>query len=117
MSRAKRIWAAALALAAGGTAGAVAGVATAKAKAIAVTLDQDGFSPSHVQVAKGEPTTLVFTRKVEKTCATEVAFPELKLTKALPLNEPVAVEVPSGEARTLTFQCGMGMFKSKVVVE
>jgi plastocyanin domain-containing protein len=32
------------------------------------------------------------------------------------MNQPVDIEIPSNQARTLTFQCGMGMFKSKVVV-
>ena len=34
----------------------------------------------------------------------------------MPLNEPVVIEVPTTEARTLTFQCGMAMYKSAVVV-
>jgi plastocyanin domain-containing protein len=86
-------------------------------KPIPITVGEDGFAPNEVKVAKGEQTTLVFTRTTDKTCAKDVDFPELKITKALPLNQPVAVVVPSGEARTLTFQCGMGMYKSKVVVQ
>lgn len=82
----------------------------------AVTVNQDGFSPNHVEVKRGQKATLRFTRTAEKTCATEVAFPELNTTKPLPLNQPVDIDIPSDQARTLTFQCGMGMYKSKVVV-
>ena len=46
----------------------------------------------------------------------EVVFPELKINQPLPLNKPVTIYVPTGPARTLTFQCGMGMMRGKVVV-
>ena len=44
-------------------------------------------------------------------------FPELSIKKDLPLKTAVSIVVPTGEARTLTFQCGMGMYKSKVLVK
>ncbi len=84
---------------------------------VAVTAGEDGFVPSSVTFKKGEPAKLVFTRTTDKTCATEVVFPELKITKPLPLNTPVAIDIPTTDTRTLTFQCGMGMYKSKVVVQ
>jgi plastocyanin domain-containing protein len=43
-------------------------------------------------------------------------FPELKIEKALPLNQTVAVELPADTGPTLTFQCGMGMYRGKIVV-
>jgi plastocyanin domain-containing protein len=84
---------------------------------IPVTADEKGFTPSAVTVAKGSPASLVFTRTSDKTCADKVVFPEIGVTKDLPLNKPVSVDVPTEAARTLTFQCGMGMFKSSVVVK
>ena len=59
---------------------------------------------------------MTFVRTTDKTCATEVVFPELKLEKKLPLNEVVSVELPTDALKTLTFQCGMAMYKGAIVV-
>lgn len=85
-------------------------------KIVAITAGDDGFQPSRVEVDKGVPTTLRFTRTSKDTCATKVVFPEIKLEKDLPLNQAVDVPVPTDKARTLVFQCGMGMFKSSLVI-
>jgi len=90
---------------------------TVTGKRVDVKASGEGFVPNAITVKKGEATTLVFTRTTDDTCATKVVFPDLKLEKELPLNQPVAVELPVDKDRTLGFQCGMGMFKSKVVVQ
>ncbi len=81
-----------------------------------VEANEKGFTPSSFELKKGEPATLIFRRTSDATCATQVVFPELKITKDLPLNVPVPIEVPTGDARTLVFQCGMGMFKGKAII-
>ncbi len=93
------------------------GSSTGEARIVA---DEHGFTPSSLAVAKGpagSKVTLTFVRTSDKTCATEVVFPDLKIDKPLPLNVPVAIEVPSDAARTLTFQCGMAMFKGALLVK
>lgn len=84
---------------------------------IPVTADQNGFQPSAIRVKKGEPATLRFTRTTDETCADKVVFPDLKLEKDLPLKQPVDIPIDTKEPKTLAFQCGMGMYKSSVVIE
>lgn len=84
---------------------------------VQIVADDKGFSPSAIQVPKGKATRLVFKRTSDKTCATEVVFPELSIKKPLPMGESVAIDLPVGEARTFGFQCGMGMYKSSVAVQ
>ncbi len=81
-----------------------------------VNVDAKGFTPSSIEFKKGEKGAITFTRTSDDTCAKDVVFPEINLKKELPLNKPVVVEVPTDAARTLTFTCGMGMFKSAVVI-
>lgn len=104
----------------GATAGALSGCGKTAGSGgdgtFRVTADDDGFKPSSVTLKKGAPATLVFTRKTDQTCATEVVFPELGIEKDLPRGVPVSIAVPTDQARTLTFQCGMGMYKSAVVI-
>ena len=83
---------------------------------VLITADARGFHPSSIQITKGQPTTLEFRRTTEETCATSVVFPELKIEKALPINQTVAIELPADTRSALTFQCGMGMYHGKIVV-
>jgi plastocyanin domain-containing protein len=91
-------------------------LAAAQQRVVAITVDGKGFSPSRVEAKKDENLTLRFTRTSDKTCAKAVVFPELGIEKPLPLKKPVDIVVPTKKARTLGFQCGMGMYKSKVVI-
>lgn len=85
-----------------------------------VTASEHGFTPASFEVpagGAGSHATVTFVRTTDKTCATEVVFPDLNLDKKLPLNEVVSVEVPTDTAKRLTFQCGMAMYKGAIVVK
>ena len=90
--------------------------ATAASGRIAIRADEKGFAPSSITLEKDKPATLVFTRTSDDTCAKQVVFPELNVKKDLPLNTPVDVDIPTSAPRTLTFACGMNMFKGSVVI-
>lgn len=83
---------------------------------IKVVASEKGFEPSSVKVKKGAPATLSFLRTTDQTCATEVVFPDLNVKKDLPKGQAVTIPIPTDKEQTLTFQCGMGMYKSSVVV-
>jgi plastocyanin domain-containing protein len=84
-----------------------------------VTAGEHGFTPASLKIPAGGPGshgTVSFVRTTDKTCATEVVFPDLNIEKKLPLNQVVQVDLPTDTAKTLTFQCGMAMYKGAVVV-
>ena len=80
-----------------------------------VEVTTEGFRPSRVTI--GVDRRVVFRRVADGTCATAVVFPSLGIEKALPLNTDVAVELPKDSRGELGFQCGMGMYRGKVLAE
>jgi hypothetical protein len=85
-----------------------------------VTVGEHGFAPSALAVPKGAAGStgaITFVRTTDATCAKEVVFPDLQIKKDLPLNVPVTIDVPTDAERTLTFQCGMAMYKGSLVVK
>ena len=84
---------------------------------VKIQANEKGYVPSSVAFKKGAPARLIFTRTTDETCATEVVWPDLGIKKELPLNTPVTIDVPTDRDRTLSFACGMDMFKGNVVIK
>jgi len=77
----------------------------------------DGFVPDKVSFKRGEPAVLVIKRTEEATCATEAIFVETGVKYDLPLNEEVRINIPTDQAATFHYACGMNMYKGEVVVK
>ena len=60
---------------------------------------------------------MTFVRTTDKTCATEVVFPSLNITRALPLNQAVDIEFTPKRTGDVAFACGMNMLKGVIVVQ
>ncbi len=91
---------------------AIAGPAAASAPGVQVvniTVTKDGFVPQQVTVQKGRPVKLVVTRKVERTCATEIVMKDFGVNQPLPLEKAVTVTVTPTNAGDYRFACGMDM--------
>mgnify|MGYP001588600316 CR=1 FL=1 len=78
---------------------------------------EGGYSPEKIVVKKDQKTTLVFNRKDPSECLAEVVIPEFKIRKSLPLVKNTEIEIVPKKAGEFGFECGMGMFKGKIVVK
>lgn len=84
---------------------------------VKITVGGDGFKPAAVELKKGEPVKLLFTRTDDKNCGSEVVFPSLNIKKDLPVGQEVAVDITPNDAGEINFSCGMNMMKGKIVVQ
>jgi plastocyanin domain-containing protein len=86
---------------------------------IEIAITDKGFEPSKVEVKKGEPVELVFTRKTDQTCIKEVVLDTggKKIEKPLPLDKPVAITTKFTKTGDLKYACKMNMFSGTVSVQ
>ena len=82
-------------------------MAAPKGQTVAMAVTENGFEPASVKVKKGEPVTLLITRKTEKTCATEIVIDEHKVNAKLPLNKEVKVTFTPVKTGELKYGCAM----------
>ena len=84
-----------------------------------VAITEKGFEPDMLEVKKGQPVELVFTRKTDKTCIKEVILDtgSAKIQKPLPLNKPVVIKTKFAKAGDLKYVCNMNMFSGTVKVQ
>lgn len=76
-----------------------------------------GYTPESIEVPVGKPTVLHFLRKDPSTCLEDVIISELKIRKALALNERTDITITPPRTGTLRFSCGMGMFHGTIIVK
>jgi len=96
---------------------AVATAAPAREQRVNITVTKKGFEPASVRLKAGRPVLLSVTRKVERTCATEIVIKSLGINKPLPLGKTVEVRFTPKSAGSLRYACAMDMIAGSLVVE
>lgn len=86
-------------------------------RTVELAVTRDGFVPSEVKVRKGEAIKLVVTRKVQRTCATEIVLDGTGIRKDLPLDKAVEIEFTPGRSGQIKYACAMGMVGGVLLVE
>lgn len=97
--------------------GEVTAETTTPSDNLTVEVFSSKYEPGEIHAEAGKPLKITFIRRSEQGCGTEIVFPELKIEKPLPLNQPVVVEFTPEKSGTLRFTCGMDMFEGKVIVK
>lgn len=90
-------------------------VVEARTRTVKIRVDKNGFSPSSIDVEAGHKVNLVFNRVDAENCGGTVVLPKYKIRKALPVGKDVIVSVTPRDAGTISFTCGMGMYKGSIV--
>ncbi|CAN5917806.1 hypothetical protein BH11MYX2_BH11MYX2_04660 [soil metagenome] len=86
--------------------------AMSSARPIEIAVTSRRFDPSSVDVTIGETATIVFTRKVQRTCVKRVVVAlddQHNLERDLPVDQPVALTLSFDRAGEVGFSCAMMM--------
>lgn len=90
-------------------------VVEAHPKTVRISVTKKGFSTTSINAEVGSPLTLIFTRQSKEGCGDKVVFPSLGITKSLPVGKAVTVKFTPRQEGTISFTCGMGMYKGSIV--
>ena len=89
-----------------------------KVGSIIEILVKDGvYTPAYIQIEPNHPVTLRFTRKDASPCAEIVNFTLLNVSRQLPLNEPIDINIDIEKPGEYEFTCQMGMYRGKLTVK
>jgi plastocyanin domain-containing protein len=83
---------------------------------VAITV-KGGYTPDVIVVKAGQPLRLHFTRRESAACSERVLFPDFNQNAMLPEGQEVTLEFTPEKTGEYGFQCQMGMFRGKLIVE
>jgi plastocyanin domain-containing protein len=86
-------------------------------QSMTVTLSDRGYQPESFSLRRGVPARIIFVRKVEASCGSEIVLEEYGIKRELPLNQPVVVEFTPSKTGEFKFACGMDMLRGKILVK
>ncbi len=82
-----------------------------------ITVSKNGFTPDEITLDTAKYSKLAFLRTDSENCGNEIVFKDLNIKKRLPVGELVLVDLPENfKGKTLTFACGMGMMRGKIIL-
>jgi len=96
---------------------ASAAPAQASGQRIDIAVTADGFVPAQARVKVGQPVTLMVTRQVEHTCATDIVIKDYGVNKPLPKDQAVEVTFTPTKPGPIRYACAMDMIAGELVAE
>lgn len=84
---------------------------------ITMAVTADGFVPARTHVKVGTPVTLVVTREVEQTCATDLVIKDYGVNRPLPRGQTVEIQFTPTKKGPIPYSCAMGMVSGELTAE
>jgi len=75
-----------------------------------------GYDPDVIVLSSDRPVRLHFNRQETASCSEMLLFPDLDISRRLPTDETVTIELAPLAPGEYDFACQMGMLKGKLVV-
>ena len=85
--------------------------------AIQIIVSAAGYSPARIDLQKGVPAVLAFSRPQAGNCGGTLVIPGLNIRKDLPVGGTAVVRFTPRETAEIPFSCGMGMMQGLIVVK
>jgi len=86
-------------------------------RTVSIKVSGGTYEPAAVNVKKGEPVRLRFTRDEKPTCGDVLVIPSLNIKETIPVNDYVSIDITPEKTGDLEFTCGMNMMKGTIVVQ
>lgn len=92
-------------------------IQAAQAKGIIEIQVKEGvYQPAYIEAPLLQPIVLRFIRQDASPCAESVVFTSLNISKALPLRQPVDIQLKLEQPGEYEFTCQMGMYRGRIIV-
>lgn len=88
----------------------------AKSQSALIRITEMGYSPEITNLRRGVPARLTFVRLTDRTCGTEIVFPDFGINRPLPLGQAVVVNIIPKKTGRIGFTCGMNMMHGKLMI-
>lgn len=75
-----------------------------------------GYTPDRIEVKRGQPVRLLFTREESNPCTEQVIFGDFGIARDLPQGKVISIEFTPDKAGEFLFTCGMNMVRGKLIV-
>ena len=84
---------------------------------INITVDNGVYQPAVIKVKVGQTIVLRFIRHADNPCAATVIFADFDCSAELPLHKPTDITLTPDTPGEYEFNCQMGMYRGKLIVE
>ena len=84
---------------------------------IDIVVENGIYTPARIEIASGESVVLNFLRKDPAPCAEKVVFSDLNISRDLPINKRLAIQIKNIESGEYEFTCQMKMYRGTLIVK